>query len=522
MILKIIAAFSCLLYLLPKIKLGFHMLQQEFYLTKNYARWVKKHPGRNFAFFDIVLAALLLILSTFLPIYITYIFWTAVNVLSFLARINKKEKAKKPLVFTARVKRLSVCAAILLAGYGTAVYFLLGKIYLAILLQLAASLFAFLFVIFSNILAMPVEKMVAGYYIGDAKKIINKMSHIKVVGITGSYGKTSSKYILAELLSAKYDTLMTPESYNTTMGVVRTIRERLKPIHEIFVCEMGAQNTGEIKEICDIVKPNFGIITSIGPQHLETFKSLRNIIKTKLELTDSLSDKSCAVVNLSSEHVKANKPTGATSYSLTKEDGGDYFAKNISYGPFGARFTICGKDIESFDVETKLLGKHNILNIVGAAAMALKLGMTPEEIARAAKRIKPVPHRLELKKQAGGISVIDDAFNSNVEGSKSAVEVLGSFERGKRMLITPGMVELGDKQYEYNFKFGEYAAKNCDYIILVGEKQTLPIKEGLGTFPQDKIYVAKDLNDALGKMREVCTSGWTVLFENDLPDLYNN
>ncbi len=515
--MKILAVLTCGLYMLPKLRLGVHMLQQEFYLNKNFFGWVKKHPGKNFLAGDIIIPALALTGTLFLPDTAAFAVWAVLNVLGFIRLCKKRTKAKKPLVFTARVKRLTVTGLILLAAWCALLYFTP----LHFLLQLIGNLLAFIFVLAVNFINKPIEKAVAGGFIRDAKKIINKMNHLTVIGVTGSYGKTSSKYILTEILSRKFNTLMTPESYNTTMGVVRTVREKLKPVHEIFVCEMGAQSTGEIKEICDIVYPDYGIITSIGPQHLETFKSIENIVKTKFELYDSLENKENSVVNLSSYYIKKNKPEFATGYSLTAEDGGKYYADEISYGPSGASFKICGEGIEPFAVESKLLGKHNILNIVGAAALALKLGMTPEEIAVAVKRIKPVPHRLQPIKQAGGILVIDDAFNSNIEGAKSAVEVLGSFEKGKRMLITPGMVELGEKEYELNKIFGEHAAKNCDYIILVGKKQTKPIKDGLGDFPEEKLFIAADLNEALAQMRSIAAPGWTVLFENDLPDLYN-
>lgn len=518
MIFKIVAILTCILYLVPKIRLGIHMLQQEFYLNTNYFNWVKKHLSKNFLAGDIIIPALALTAIVFFSETVGLIFWSVLNVVAFARLLKQRTKAKKPLVITARVKRLIATLAVLLVIWGVAVY----SSPLCAFIVLVTNLFSFLFVLAANFINMPVEKAVAGRYIRDAKKIIRKMDHLTVIGVTGSYGKTSSKYILAEILSGKFNTLMTPESYNTTMGVVRTVREKLKPIHEIFVCEMGAQNTGEIKEICDIVLPTYGIITSIGPQHLETFKTIENIIKTKFELFDALRNKENSVVNLSSDYIKANKPEQSTGYSITAEDGGKYYADDISYGPAGASFNICGEGIQPFRVETKLLGKHNILNIVGAATLALKLGMTPAEIAVAVKRIRPVPHRLQPIKQAGGILVIDDAFNSNLEGAKSAVEVLGSFEKGKRMLITPGMVELGEKEYEYNKIFGQHAAENCDYIILVGEKQTVAIKDGLKNFPEENLFIAKDLNDALVKMRSIAGPGWTVLFENDLPDLYNS
>ena len=517
MIFKIIAVLSCIIYLLPKLRLGVHMLQQEFYLNANYFNWVKKHPGKNFLAGDILIPAFALICTVFISDWAGFAVWSVLNILSFVRLCKNKTKAKKPLVFTARVKRLTVTGAILLVVWGMVIY--VSPLW--ILLQLIANLASFVFVLLANFINKPVEKAVAGRYIRDAKKIIAKNSGLKIIGVTGSYGKTSSKYILTEILSRKFTTLMTPESYNTTMGVVRTVREKLKPVHEIFVCEMGAQNTGEIKEICDIVSPDYGIITSIGPQHLETFKTIENIVKTKFELYDALKNKENSVVNLSSELVKQNKPAQATGYSLTASGGGQYYADDINYGPSGASFNICGEGIEPFRVESKLLGKHNILNIVGAAALAFKLGMTADEIATAVKRIKPVPHRLQPIKQAGGILVIDDAFNSNLEGAKSAVEVLGSFEKGKRMLITPGMVELGEKEYEFNKIFGQHAGNNCDYIILVGKKQTEAIKDGLGNFPEEKLFIAADLTEALSQMRSIAGEGWTVLFENDLPDLYN-
>lgn len=519
MVFKIIAAISCLLYLLPKLRTGVHMLQQEFYLNKNYFNWVKKHPGRNYFIRDVFIPIIALGCLVFLPENVALAVWAVFNVLAFFSLLKNRTKAKKPLVFTARVKRLTVTGAILLIGWGAAIYF--APAWIAMIMQMAANLVSYIFVLLANFINKPVEKAVAGRYIREAKKLIARNPDLKVIGVTGSYGKTSSKYILTEMLSRKFTTLMTPESYNTTMGVVRTVREKLKPVHEIFVCEMGAQNTGEIKEICDIVAPDYGIITSIGPQHLETFRTIENIIKTKFELYDALKIKENSVVNLSSDYIKRNKPAPATGYSLTKEEGGKYYADNISYGPEGASFDICGEGIEPFRVETKLLGKHNILNIVGAAALALKLGMTPDEIAIAAKRIQPVPHRLQPVKKAGGVLVIDDAFNSNLEGAKSAVEVLGSFEKGKRMLITPGMVELGEKEYEFNRIFGQHAAQNCDYIILVGKKQTEAIKDGLGDFPEENLFVAEDLNEALVQMGKIAGEGWTVLFENDLPDLYN-
>lgn len=502
-----------------KLKNGFHMLQQEMYLNNEYYHWYK---GRKKISVSDVLAPCIGILTGFLNKPVGKIAYIAVTLITLALMIKLAPKAKKAFVITARVKRLIVTSAIMGAVSALLLICLMNvTFFISMVVVMALNISMGYFVGGINKINSPVEGIINKWYINDAKRIINELPNLTVVGITGSYGKTSTKYILTKLLSEKYHTLMTPESYNTTMGVVKTVRNSLTAAHEIFVCEMGAKYVGDIKEICDIVNPAYGVITSIGPQHLETFGNIDNIIHTKYELYDAVKDKNNVVANVSSPAVNANMRSGMTTCGIDESDGGEYYAKDISYGTFGARFTMCGKDGTEIELETKLLGKHTVSNIIVAAATALKLGVTPEQIKYAVRRLEPVPHRLQMKNHGNGITVIDDAFNSNAEGSKAAVDVLGKFEKGKRMLITPGMVELGDSEYEINFEFGKNAARNCDCIILVGEKQTVPIKDGIAAQGYDGIlYVAADLGDALIKMNELAKEGWTVLFENDLPDLY--
>ena len=521
-VLAVIAAIVWIIYFAEKFRTALHMLQQESYLNISYLKWVKKNLKKNIRVLDL-----------FAPV-LAFAIWflskeTALGIFAVLAAFSSwyikktRPKAKKKLVYTARVKRLVATGSVLTLALAVlfAWMFISGISY-TFLIMAASNVLMFVFASLVNIINRPIELYINHWYYSDAKKIMKSRDNLKTVGVTGSYGKTSSKFILAQILAEKFSTLATPESYNTTMGVIKTVRMNLQRTNEVFVCEMGAKYVGDIKEICDFVFPKYALITSIGPQHLETFKNIGNIVKTKFELYDAVEDKSHVFVNVSSKLIKENLPKGVKTYSLEKQDGGMYYAENISYSPDGAVFDFCGEGIEPVRLQTKLLGKHNILNVIGAAAIALEMGMTPSQIAVGVRKIKPVTHRLELKRHANGVAVIDDAFNSNVEGAKSAVEVLGSFEKGKRMLITPGMIELGDKQYEYNYEFGVQAAKYCDFITLVGKKQTVPIKEGIlsAGFDEKNLYVAENLDDALAKMNEICTAGWTVLFENDLPDLY--
>ena len=366
----------------------------------------------------------------------------------------------------------------------------------------------------------PIEKMIAKHYINDAKKILSSVYGIKVIGITGSFGKTSTKYILSRILSEKYNVLHTPESFNTPMGVVRTIREKMKADTEIFVCEMGAKNVGDIKEICDIVHPDLGLITSVGAQHLETFKSLDNVFKTKFELYDAVSHKGGKVfANGENEIISQKANEDVILYSLS--EGKKYYAENISAGRFGASFDIVLGD-EKVSVSTKLLGRHNILNIVGAAAVAHSLGVSAEDIAFAISRLAPTEHRLEMKTSTQGSLLIDDAYNANPEGCLEAVNVLGSFDGMTRVIITPGLVELGDKEFECNKALGKAAANVCDKIIFVGQKRSEPLVEGVREtdFNTENMYIASSFMEAMEIYSSFADSNSVVLLENDLPDNY--
>lgn len=430
------------------------------------------------------------------------------------------KKAKKKLVFTPRVIRMTVTSAIVYLIAILLVILLAGAGSLSFALIMTVQILTLFVAMIANVINKPIEYMINRHYINDAKRIINELPMLTVVGLTGSYGKTSTKFYLEKLLGAKYNVLMTPESYNTTMGVVKVVRGQLNATHEIFLCEMGAKNVGEIKEICDIVKPKHGIITSIGPQHLETFKSVDNIIKTKFELADSLPDDGTIFLNFDNEYIKNHDcKKNKVTYSLG--GGTDYYADNITVSENGTQFVVHhGNEEKQFT--TKLIGSHNVQNIVGAIAVANTLGVPFADLVIPVKRLECVPHRLQIIKGTNK-TIIDDAFNSNPSGAKAALDTLAVFD-GYKILVSPGMVELGEKEYELNKQFGKQAAGVCDFVIAVGDRQAVPIVDGLkeNGYPEDKIYVAKSLNEALIKVENIKTGGAKkiVLLENDLPDNY--
>ena len=270
--MEIIIKIELLINLILLLLFYMHMFQLNSYFFKKYANWMKVNIKK----------VLIRSIGVLIPILLLLINNNVMNIISaiilaisIIANIPKR-KSKIPLKYTNRVIRMFITQAILIIAI-----YVFSNNYITMGLL---NIIAFCLCVIANIINYPIEYGIRKYYINDAKKILKNMPNLIVIGVTGSYGKTSVKNFLVKTLSAKYEVLTTPKNYNTTMGVIKTIREELKPIHQIFVCEMGATKLGDIKEICDIVNPKFGVITSIGPQHLESFKTIDNIIKTKFEL----------------------------------------------------------------------------------------------------------------------------------------------------------------------------------------------------------------------------------------------
>ena len=507
-----------LYYTARKLRFDLHMAQQNGYFVSRYLRWLGRSPF-NALPPQVILPAFALLAGP-------YVHYAWAVFLLILNLTRRERPQKKVLVMTARAKRLYGVSLALTAPLLIATA-LTGPEPVYILLLSLLTLLSPLLLIVANLLLKPVERAISNWYLNDAKRVIRANAGLQVIGITGSYGKTSTKFMLGELLGRHFTTLITPESFNTPMGVTITARNQLKPIHQLFVAEMGAKKRGDIKELCDLAGPRIGVLTAIGPQHLETFGSLEMVKNTKAELIESLPADGLAVLNWDDENVRAvagRTRARTVRYGLHPE--ADYRAENVETTPAGTRFTLVSPKGEAM-VESRLLGAHNVANLLAALAVALELGVEPAAAARSAKGIKPVPHRLQLIKGAGGVTIIDDAFNANPTGAMGALDVLqsmsgGSMSGGRRILITPGMIELGAEQESANRTFGEYAARCADYIILVGPKQTQPIQQGLKAagWPDDKLYVARNLDDARAHIEPTLRAGDVLLYENDLPDTF--
>ena len=449
--------------------------------------------------------------------------------IGFLVRsLGKRQKEKKKLVFTPRIRRLyAVSAAVWfcvlllgirlsgfrhpLSGIGTAAVFALFPLLLP------------LWVALGGLLSWPVEKIISELYFRDAQRILKTHQDLIRIGITGSWGKTSVKFILGTMLEEKYPTLVTPASFNTPMGVTRVIRTQLEPGHRVFVAEMGARHVGDIREMCRLVHPQMGLLTSVGPQHLDTFHTQERITKTKYELIEAIpEDGACFFADDDGIVTGLWEKTGKEKYlSGLHPERDDVWAENIRTSPEGSSFLLCTAQ-EKIPCVTDLLGELNIRNIVLCASVCLKLGMTGREIARGIRRLRPVEHRLELKRNPGGITVLDDAFNSNIRGAEQAFRTLKEFP-SKRIVVTPGMVELGSQEAEMNQQFGKLMADCCDEVILVGHRRSQSIIAGLREtgFDERRVHVAANLAQAAEMLQPMAMPGDTILFENDLPDNYS-
>ncbi len=441
-----------------------------------------------------------------------------------VAFIEFRKKFKVKLVYTNRVKRMLATSLLLCVAIAACAYLYLDRS-LFLVATFVTVLLSPMLLLLANLINSPVDELITRWYINDARKIIASRKDLIIIGITGSYGKTSTKNYLYRMLTERYNVLVTPGNFNTLLGVVRTIREQLRPQHQIFIVEMGAKQQGDIKEICDLVHPSIGIVTSVGEAHLETFKSVENIQKTKFELIDSLPKDGLGVVNFDSQSIKNYKfhsPCPIVSYSI-EEPAAERRARDVQYNASGLLFTLdFGSEQHQF--RSPLLGGGNVLNLVAGIVVASHLGVTANHLQRAIQQLQPVEHRLSISR-SGGLTILDDAYNSNPAGAKMALDVLRDFSRpegAKRVVITPGFVEMGANQAAANYTLGCQIARSADYVVVVNRHNREAIVRGLkeSSFSPESYFVADSLDQARAHLATRLSVGDVLLYENDLPDSF--
>lgn len=527
-IFLVIVSLTAAVNFLLELKRDLMMMQQNSYRVNRYLRWLRTSgdttsTSRCIAYMVLLLAATLC-LSTEITLGVIFIYsiWSAWSLF--------QKKYKKPLVWTPRACRIFGMAVLVVVLLEASIFFIPGVASVDLIPYFVASLMlpfcaSHIICIIAVWLLIPVEKAINARYYRDARRILSSMSNLKVIGITGSYGKTSTKHYLHRILSESYSVVMTPGSYNTTLGVVRTVREHLKPYNEIFICEMGAKQIGDIREICNLVKPQIGVVTAVGPQHLESFKTIENVQRTKFELIDALPIGGLAVINndfdMIAQRVVSN--VDCRRYSVRFGEKAAYYARNIQYTSTGTTFTIVGFGIiEPLTLHTRLVGECNVSNLIAAVIVAVYLKVPVDKIRYAVEKIEPVEHRLSMKRTPGGVVIIDDAFNSNPVGSAMALDVLASMIDGKRIVVTPGMIELGDSQDALNKEFGVKIAASADIAIIVGRYNREAICDGIASAESSlvEVHQVDSFTEAQALLQTILQPGDTVLYENDLPDTF--
>jgi UDP-N-acetylmuramoyl-tripeptide--D-alanyl-D-alanine ligase len=536
----IVAALGLLVLLAGRLHFMLHLFQLEHYENARLRVWVERRSAR----LDRRLLILCAAAGTALLVAAAVESDALVLVVGLLAgavlaaegiRILRRPQTK-PLVFTPRARRLlgvalalpavalAAAAVAVVAGAPVWVAPALGMVVAgAAVVGAPELLFA------ANTAVKPIQALDNRRFVDRAKRKLAEVDPL-VVGITGSFGKTTTKACVNAVAELRGPSYATPASFNSFLGVVRAINEGLSSKHKAFVVEMGAYRRGDVAEICELVRPRIGVLTAIGPAHLERFGSLDEIEQAKGELAEALPEDGTYVTTADDERcVRTTERTAArvVLFSAARNAHAELSAACIEMAEGTTRFTLRHRTaqgaVEEATVRTRLLGRHNVANLIAAAAVGVSMDLPLDAIARALARVSPPAHRLApiLNRQAG-IVVIDDAYNSNPVGAAAALEVLASHEAARRVLVTPGMVELGEREREENQAFGSRAAEVCDLVVLVGEERARPILAGLqaASFPESQIHVVANTAAAQELLARTTRRGDVVLFENDLPDLY--
>ncbi len=459
----------------------------------------------------------------------------AYRVMRFLRWITKhmglKPESDKQPVWTAKAKQLYWLAILIFIGISLS---LLCTVNIFVAAAIIAILWFNIYVCLILALAAikPYEiinRLRVKQSIKNKIKHLKEQYHLTVIGITGSFGKTSSKMVIGQILPKCH---VTPKSYNTMFGIFKTIDYELNKRYKFFVCEMGAYKRGDVKEFCQLVSPDIGVLTGINEQHLERFGSIENTIQAKFEILTTLCPGGTGIINLDNELVKNNlhrfqkalqeKRIYLIGYSLngnTSEYCKDIIAINSWHIENGkSTFDLSYKD-KNYKVTTSLIGKAHLSNILAAIAVAMSCGQNIDEVIERIRKVKQIPHRLELK-SAPGMTILDDTYSSNPSGFREALDTLKQFA-GTKVLITPGIVELGDKALEIHKEIGSLAASICDEIVLVGNSHNLnAMKEGIFSSGYSTEKVTQLAGRA--KIQEFLQhkANTVVLMENDLPDQY--
>ena len=425
-----------------------------------------------------------------------------------------KSKIRVKAKFTKRFTRIFVVGFLFFFAINACVFYLakrFGLLAYALPITAISVTLIPLSLIFGAAINYPYDRIKYLLTIRGAKKKLSENKNLKVIFVTGSFGKTTTKRYLYELLKDDYKTVATPKSFNTPIGICLSVKD-INADTQIFIAEAGARRADDIKTLCQIVRPDISVVTGIAPQHIETFKSIENIIAEKEEAVKNLKVGGFAVVSNETHGGKVIYDRAKSDkISVGSGETADVKFRNVKFSAYGSSFDImCGG--KTLEIAAPFVGIHNVVDCTLAAAVAIKLGVRAEKIENVAKTLTPPKHRFSVSVSGSGVTIIDDGYNANIEGIKSGAESLKYFG-GKKFAVFSGIVEGGTKSYELNSEAGRVLSENCDRLIAVGRlaDEILSCAKGERT---------EDLDGAKEILKKEVRRGDTVAFFSDLPDRY--
>jgi UDP-N-acetylmuramoyl-tripeptide--D-alanyl-D-alanine ligase len=504
-----------------------HLFQQDEYDGMRFVSWALKNGVIDKSLSLPLLGAALVTsaIDLFEPFEFPF-FITNTIVLALIAFAITKENdprvdAKKKLSMTSRAKRIYIAALILILPMALLAFVIPSP--WACLITIQFILFA---MTLGNGILAPFEISVQNAFRAEAVQKLQTLSP-RIIGITGSFGKTSIKHILGHVLKNHAPTLITPGSVNTPMGITRIIREELNDNHQFFIAEMGAYGPGSIERLCKLAPPSIGIISTIGHAHYERFKSLEAVAQTKFELAQAVIKNEGKVIvgekTLSFPYTKDMAGENKESFIICGKNGdNELVIESIQQMPTGLDVRLRYKDVTHL-LSSPLFGIHHGMNMVLAFVCAVELGIPAEDVARTIQTTPQIPHRLEVKRGPQGSFIIDDAYNSNPVGFQSALDLLNELgKKRRRILITPGMVELGKAHGDIHRQIGIAATRSCDIALIVNPSRIPTFIEGFKNemTGNQALHEFATFDEAQSWMNENMQDSDVILIENDLPDLY--
>ena len=420
---------------------------------------------------------------------------------------------KTSLVLTKRIKRLLIVDFCLKFACFLLFFGLISNFWVNFSITIFAIVLSPIFVSLSFLLVEPLEILIKKRYIQKAKNKLKNMS-CKKIAITGSFGKTSTKNILYQILKEEFDVCATPKSYNTPIGIAKFLNDIDLNV-DFVILEYGARHKNDIESLCKLYGADYGIITQISPQHLQTFRTIENIAKAKQKLSEFLNMKPC-VFNVDNDYIlNMQKVKSGKKISVSTKQKANFYAQNIRTENFKTTFEICFKN-QKILCKTNLLGEHNVTDILLAFALARQLKLPVENLQKTIENLQPVPHRLEYIK--ANINILDDSYNCSLTSAKQSIDVLHC-SSGKKMVATPGIIEGGKEQYKINFELGRLLAK-IDYVVIVGKTNSLALNDGIKSKNKAKKILFADSLEHAKQYFNLLSSSDTLLLLNDLPDDY--